>query len=283
MEIENLCKNFGPVKALDGVTISDICGIHGFLGENGAGKTTLMRIIATVLEKDLGTVSHNEVTWDEKRKVRKMIGYLPQKFGIYHQLTVREVLEHMAMLKEIDGDIKAEIDKAIQVTNLCDKEDAKAGTLSGGMMRRLGIAQAIMGDPEILIVDEPTAGLDPEERMKFRILLREIGAHRTVLISTHIVEDAEAVCDRVTVMHRGKVMATGTCEEIKRAACGKTWRAAVPGSSMPELVKEAVITDRKMINNTDEIRILCDRKPCDGAEPVNPVLEEGYMYIIHSV
>ncbi|MBR4146030.1 MAG: ATP-binding cassette domain-containing protein [Lachnospiraceae bacterium] len=281
MRIEEVSKSFGRFKALDAINISEIKGIHGFLGENGAGKTTLMRIIATVMEKDSGNIVHNDLFWDNKSEVRKIIGYLPQKFGFYHKLTVREVVEHMAILKEVTGDIEKEAERVIELTNLYSKIDTKVGALSGGMVRRLGIAQAILGNPEILIVDEPTAGLDPEERIRFRVLLHEIGANRIVLLSTHIVEDAESVCDRITVLHNGRAIMTGTGKEISDLADGKVWTLRVSDEYIIESLNEKNITSRKRCNDGYEIRLISDNKPAEDAMLTTPSLEEGYMYCIH--
>ena len=281
MNIDNLCKNYGKLKALDHICIENIKGVHGLVGENGAGKTTLMRIIATVLDKDDGQIIHGDLSWNDTAKVRRIIGYLPQKFGMYHKLTVREVLEHMAILKEVNRDIRSETDKVISLVNLEDKAEAKVGSLSGGMVRRLGIAQAILGDPEILIVDEPTSGLDPEERMRFRLLLRDIGVDRTVLFSTHIIDDAEDICDRVTVLHKGHVMMTGTCDEIIKNAMGKVWEITATDPLVGDGLKNVIITDRKKSGGGYIVRALSEDQPCSDAKSVEPSLEEGYLYLIH--
>ncbi len=281
MDIVNLTKHYGKLTALDAISVKDIKGVHGLVGENGAGKTTLMRIIATVLEQDSGEVVHENLSWDDKDKVRKIIGYLPQKFGMYNKLTVREVLEHMAILKDISGDIRSETDKAINLVNLEDKADSKVGTLSGGMVRRLGIAQAILGNPKILIVDEPTSGLDPEERMRFRLLLRDIGMDRIVLFSTHIIDDVGDICDKVTVLHKGHVMMTGTCGEIIENAKGKIWEVTIPETNIGALLKASVMTDRRRIGNQFVVRLISDKIPCNDAVPAEPSIEEGYLYLIH--
>ena len=281
MDIVNLTKHYGKLTALDSVSIKDIKGVHGLVGENGAGKTTLMRIIATVLNRDSGEIIHENMSWDDTDKVRKIIGYLPQKFGMYNKLTVREVLEHMAILKDISGDIKVETDKAVSLVNLEDKADSKVGALSGGMVRRLGIAQAILGNPKILIVDEPTSGLDPEERMRFRLLLRDIGMDRIVLFSTHIIDDVSDICDKVTVLHKGHVMMTGTGDEIIDNAKGKIWEVSLPETKIGEIIKNTVLTDRRKIGNQSVVRLISDKIPCDGAILVDPSIEEGYLYLIH--
>lgn len=280
MDINNLNKRYGKLKALDNVCIRDIKGIHGLVGENGAGKTTLMRIVATVLEKDSGSITHNGISWEETVKVRNIIGYLPQKFGMYHQLTVNEALEHVAILKRINGDPKEESKKVISLVNLDDKAESKVGSLSGGMIRRLGIAQAILGNPEILIVDEPTSGLDPEERMRFKLLLRQLGNRMTVLFSTHIVDDIEDVCDRVTVMHKGKVMLTGTAAEMIEMAQGNTWTVSSNEEKSGEELG-GVVTDCKYANGMFHFRLVSDKKPAESAVRAEPTLEEAYIYLLH--
>lgn len=273
-------KMYGKLKALDNICIRDIKGIHGLVGENGAGKTTLMRIVATVLEKDSGSITHNGISWEETVKVRNIIGYLPQKFGMYHQLTVNEALEHVAILKRINGDPKEETKKVISLVNLDDKAESKVGSLSGGMIRRLGIAQAILGNPEILIVDEPTSGLDPEERMRFKLLLRQLGNRMTVLFSTHIVDDIEDVCDRVTVMHKGKVMLTGTAAEMIEMAQGNTWTVSSNEEKSGEELG-GVVTDCKYANGMFHFRLVSDKKPAESAVRAEPTLEEAYIYLLH--
>ena len=280
MDINNLNKMYGKLKALDNICIRDIKGIHGLVGENGAGKTTLMRIVATVLEKDSGSITHNGISWEETVKVRNIIGYLPQKFGMYHQLTVNEALEHVAILKRINGDPKEETKKVINLVNLDDKAESKVGSLSGGMIRRLGIAQAILGNPEILIVDEPTSGLDPEERMRFKLLLRQLGNRMTVLFSTHIVDDIEDVCDRVTVMHKGKVMLTGTAAEMIEMAQGNTWTVSSNEEKSGEELG-GVVTDCKYANGMFHFRLVSDKKPAESAVRAEPTLEEAYIYLLH--
>jgi len=275
-----LNKMYGKLKALDNICIRDIKGIHGLVGENGAGKTTLMRIVATVLEKDSGSITHNGISWEETVKVRNIIGYLPQKFGMYHQLTVNEALEHVAILKRINGDPKEETKKVISLVNLDDKAESKVGSLSGGMIRRLGIAQAILGNPEILIVDEPTSGLDPEERMRFKLLLRQLGNRMTVLFSTHIVDDIEDVCDRVTVMHKGKVMLTGTAAEMIEMAQGNTWTVSSNEEKSGEELG-GVVTDCKYANGMFHFRLVSDKKPAESAVRAEPTLEEAYIYLLH--
>lgn len=280
MKIHDVSKNYGKIRALDKVSIAFGKGVHGLLGENGAGKTTLMRVITTVIEQDSGTIEHDGVSWDNKDEVRKMIGYLPQKFSLYKQLTVRESLRHIAILKGMEDGWKREVDNAIKEVNLEEKADSRIGELSGGMVRRLGIAQAVLGNPEIIVVDEPTAGLDPEERMRFRLLLRRIGVGKTIILSTHIVDDVEAICDNLTILHKGKVIITGTPNEIKSMAKGKIWRTSLSRDDYMKLVEGKLITDQKIEDEFYDIRFMSDESPDIKAIPVEPKLEEAYMWLL---
>ncbi|MBR4144997.1 MAG: ABC transporter ATP-binding protein [Lachnospiraceae bacterium] len=280
MEIHDVSKNYGKVRALDKVNIAFGEGVHGLLGENGAGKTTLMRIITTVIEQDSGTIEHNGVSWDNREEIRKMIGYLPQKFSMYKQLTVRESLRHIAILKGMEKGWKLAVDNAIESVNLEEKADSRIGELSGGMVRRLGIAQAILGNPEIIVVDEPTAGLDPEERMRFRLLLRQLGVGKTVILSTHIVDDVEAVCDNLTILHKGKVVITGTPKEIKSMAEGRIWKASLSRDDCMKLAEDKLITDQKIEDGGYDVRFVSDDTPDIKAVPAEPRLEEAYMWLI---
>ncbi len=234
IEIENISKCFGKKAALKNVSLSFQSGICGLLGQNGAGKTTLMRILSTVLDADSGTIRLNGEICN-KSHMRQNIGYLPQQFSMYKGLNVEESLRHISVLKNIaHTDALAEIDKVLEAVNLSDRRKSKIGSLSGGMLRRVGIAQALLGNPALLIVDEPTAGLDPEERLRFRDLLSDIGSDRMILISTHIVEDIEAVCDYAGILSRGIVLAQGTLEELKNAVKGKVWEAETENKINPD-------------------------------------------------
>ncbi|WP_179165742.1 ABC transporter ATP-binding protein [Streptomyces sp. Amel2xC10] len=204
--------------ALDGVDVTLGRGVHGLLGPNGAGKTSLIRVLATVARPDAGRVEMlGEDVGDPRRRgpVRARLGYLPQEFGHYPGFTVREFVAYMAWLKEMPAaDTPAAVARAVDRVGLTDRADAKVRTLSGGMVRRVGIAQAVVNDPEILLLDEPTAGLDPEQRVEFRALLRELGTRATVVVSTHLVEDVAAACTEVTLLDEGRVAYRGTPDAL---------------------------------------------------------------------
>ncbi|MEV6110366.1 ABC transporter ATP-binding protein [Streptomyces sp. NPDC051940] len=208
--------------ALDGVSLSFDAGVHGLLGPNGAGKTSLIRVLATVAEPDAGEVrllGEDIASTRSRTSVRRRLGYLPQDFGYYPGFTVREFVSYVAWLKEMPGaHTPAAVERAVARVDLTDRIDAKVRTLSGGMVRRVGIAQAIVNDPELLLLDEPTAGLDPEQRVEFRDLLRELGRTAAVIVSTHLVEDVATACREVTLLADGQVAYRGTTEQLTALA-----------------------------------------------------------------
>lgn len=274
IELKNISKKYENKIALNEISIQFKQGMYGLLGPNGAGKTTLMRIIASVMEPDSGHIyiDGQPISFG---KMRQQIGYLPQHFSFYGNLTVEESLQHIAYLKNITKQhISDEVECAISEVNLVDKAKSRVGSLSGGMLRRLGIAQAIIGSPQMLIVDEPTAGLDPEERVRFRNLLSEICENRTVLISTHIVEDIEFTCNEIIFLNHGNMIKTDSYENILHELTGKIWE----------------IQSDKLIKNSDEFMILSKSKDANGfvykvfsdnqpsnSVSVNPSLEDAYL------
>ncbi len=220
--ITNLSKNFKKVHALNDVQLTIKPGIHGLLGPNGAGKTTLMRILATILSPDAGEIHWGALDWAHPAQIKGQAGYLPQQFSMYKSLTVREALRDVALFKDIPAaDEKQAIAHALDVTHLTEFAGRRVGQLSGGMLRRLGIAQAILGGPKLLILDEPSVGLDPMERIQLRKLLRDADDGQCIiLLSSHIVGDIESLCDTVTVMDKGRVLLTGSLAEVQQAAAG---------------------------------------------------------------
>ncbi len=213
--IEDLKKNFGNVEALKGISLHLKTGMFGLLGKNGAGKTTLMRILATILNKSDGNVKVCEFDIKETKEIRKITGYLPQEFSFYPNLKVYEALEYLGILSGMDmKSIRSRSTELLDQVNLNNVRKMKVKALSGGMKRRLGIAQAIIHDPRVLIVDEPTAGLDPEERVRFRNLLSDIAEDRIVILSTHIVEDIEKTCDKLAILDKGKIVFNGNIKDL---------------------------------------------------------------------
>ncbi|ASS76532.1 hypothetical protein CIG75_17245 [Tumebacillus algifaecis] len=279
LKLEQVSKNFGKVRALEDISITIPTGMFGLLGPNGAGKTTLMRILTTLLPKSGGQISFGEVDWSKTQEVRGLIGYLPQNFSLYKQMKVHEVLDHLAVLKGLQKNRAQIIEQVLQQVNLYDQKDKKIGQLSGGMVRRVGIAQAILGDPPILIVDEPTAGLDPEERIRFRKLLRQLGEHSIVIISTHIVEDIEATCDRAAILHQGKLIAHGYIGELGELAEGNVWHLEVTQDEYYQVADSLHVISSHRVGDRYQVRFLANIPPI-GAVPVSPSLEEGYLYLM---
>jgi ABC-2 type transport system ATP-binding protein len=213
--IENLSKNFAEVRALKNVSLRIEQGMFGLIGRNGAGKTTLMRILSTLLNKTSGKVSICGIPSENPKEIRRLIGYLPQDFSIYPNMRVEEAMDYLGVLSGLDGNTRRKrVKELLHEVNLTDSRRLKVKALSGGMKRRLGIAQALLHDPRVLIVDEPTAGLDPEERIRFRNLLCDIAGNRIVLLSTHIVEDIEKTCEKIAVLNRGDLIYAGMLKDF---------------------------------------------------------------------
>jgi ABC-2 type transport system ATP-binding protein len=224
VEITELTRRFGRTQAVAGVDLALEAGVFGLLGPNGAGKTSLLRMLATVIPPSSGTLrllGRDPGSYGPRRDIRRRLGYLPQNLGYYPGFTVAEFVEYFALLKDMPpGRVPAAVATAVERTGLGDKARAKLRTLSGGMLRRAGIAQAIVNEPELLLLDEPTAGLDPEQRVAFRSLLRDLGERATVIVSTHLVEDVGAACTRVALMNQGKILFYGTPAELTARADG---------------------------------------------------------------
>jgi ABC-2 type transport system ATP-binding protein len=224
VETADLTRRFGRTQAVAGVDLTLEAGVYGLLGPNGAGKTSLLRMLATVIPPSSGTLrllGRDPGSYGPRREIRRRLGYLPQDLGYYPGFTVAEFIEYFALLKDMSpGRVPAAVATAVERTGLGDKARAKLRTLSGGMLRRAGIAQAIVNEPELLLLDEPTAGLDPEQRVAFRALLRDLGERATVIVSTHLVEDVGAACTRVALMDHGKILFYGTPAELTARADG---------------------------------------------------------------
>lgn len=215
IKISNLSKQFGNKTALDDVSLEINSGMFGLLGRNGAGKTTLMRILTTLLTKTSGDITICDIPIEKSREIRKIVGYLPQDFSMYPNMTVYEAMDYLGVLSEIPSKKRKDIVlELLDKVNLYDCQKVRIKALSGGMKRRLGIAQAIMHDPKVIIVDEPTAGLDPEERMRFKNLLSDISKDKIVILSTHIIEDIEETCENVAILNKGKVIYNGKTEKL---------------------------------------------------------------------
>ena len=280
LQVENLSKNYrGNVRALRGVQISLQPGILGLLGPNGAGKSTLMRILATVTRPSSGRVLWNEADIAQNPdSLRNKLGYLPQDFGVYPNLSAIEFLEYLAAVKGISADAaNKRISELLELVNLADAAKRPLGGYSGGMRQRVGIAQALLNDPQLLIVDEPTAGLDPEERVRFRNLLSELSGERIVILSTHIVSDVEAVATSIAVLAHGQLLAYDSPEGLLASVAGKVWEVVVPSSELPALRQKYLISNTAHRSDGVHARVVANVAPGAGARPLEPSLEDAYL------
>ncbi|WP_054949132.1 ABC transporter ATP-binding protein [Numidum massiliense] len=278
--IRHLTKDYGNKRALSDVTLEIPQGMFGLLGPNGAGKTTLMRIVTSLLPPTTGELTYGDVRWHHAHEVRQIIGYLPQKFSLYKHIKVGEALLHVATLKGMrKGEARREVDGVLEQVNLTEQRDVKIGKLSGGMVRRVGIAQAMLGNPEIIVVDEPTAGLDPEERIRFRKYLRRLSKETVVIISTHIVEDVAATCEQTAVLVNGSVRICDSTEKVAQQAVGKVWEMQVAEEDFYELSEELNIVSSQKAAGHYRIRFLSETPP-HGAEACQPHLEDGYLHLL---
>ncbi|HEV3254195.1 MAG TPA: ABC transporter ATP-binding protein [Candidatus Acidoferrales bacterium] len=259
-------------------------GVLGLLGPNGAGKSTLMRILATVTRPTEGRVLWND--GDIARSpdpLRQVLGYLPQDFGVYPHLTALEFLEYLAAVKGLDGAAaRRRIDELLAVVNLSEARNRPLGGFSGGMKQRVGIAQALLNDPQLLIVDEPTAGLDPEERVRFRNLLSELSGERIVILSTHIVSDVEAVATDIAILRGGRLLAHAAPEELLRSVEGKVWECVIASAEVPAAKQKYLISTSARRADGVHVRVVSAERPEGGAVNVPPTLEDAYLHHISS-
>jgi ABC-2 type transport system ATP-binding protein len=284
LRIENLSKRYpNGTQALDGVSLTIPQGMFGLLGPNGAGKSTLMRTLATLQEADSGSVRLDDIdVLRQKDEVRKRLGYLPQEFGLYPKVSAQTLLSHFAQLKGI-GNAKERRDvvqRLLRQTNLWEHRNKALGSYSGGMKQRFGIAQALLGNPRLIIVDEPTAGLDPEERVRFHNLLSAIGENVVVILSTHIVSDVSDLCRQMAIIHQGRVRAAGDPTELVTQLNGRVWKKAIAGSAVAEYQQRFKVISMHMFGGRNVLHVLQDDLPEAGFEPVAPDLEDLYFATI---
>jgi ABC-2 type transport system ATP-binding protein len=272
----------GSIWGLKDFTLEVGPGILGLLGPNGAGKSTLMRILATITKPTSGTVIWNETDIVRSpNRLRAVLGYLPQDFGVYPNLNAVEFLEYLAAAKGLDRKTaRQRIEELLQVVNLVDAKKRPLGSYSGGMRQRVGIAQALLNDPELLIVDEPTAGLDPEERVRFRNLLSELSGARIVILSTHIVSDVEACATKIALIARGHLVTCAAPEKLLRSVDGHVWERVVPSAELPALRQQYLTSSTMHRTDGVHLRIVADEAPGSGAMPQPPTLEDAYLYWI---
>jgi ABC-2 type transport system ATP-binding protein len=285
LTINSLSKTYpNGVQALKNVSLSISTGMFGLLGPNGAGKSTLMRTIATLQEADEGTIQLNGIdVLKQKHKVRELLGYLPQEFGIYPEVTAEHMLDHIAVLKGIHNKKgrKQLINDLLHQTNLWDLRRTRLGEFSGGTKQRFGIAQALIGNPQLVIVDEPTAGLDPQERNRFHNILSEIGEHVVVILSTHIVDDVSELCTNMAIIHEGEVLLTAEPLKAMNALKGRIWSKVVSKNEFPEYKEKFEIVMTRLFAGKIVIHVLSDSQPDKSFEMIDPELEDVYFTTIN--
>jgi ABC-2 type transport system ATP-binding protein len=281
LSIRQVSKRYANgVQALNNISLDIPPGMFGLLGPNGAGKSTLMRTLATLQEPDKGQIYLGDINVvSQKEEVRQTLGYLPQEFGLYPKSTAEELLQYFAVLKGITSRAsrKEVVEALLKQTNLWEKRKQKLGGFSGGMKQRFGVAVALLGNPKLMIVDEPTAGLDPAERVRFLNLLSELGENSIVILSTHIVEDVSELCTRMAIINRGQILQEAeplkAVEELK----GRIWRRVVEKSKIAELEREYQIISTKLLSGRTVVHIYCEEDPGSGFELVAPDLEDVYF------
>jgi len=283
IDIDRLNKVYhGGIHALTDVDLVVPNGMYGLLGPNGAGKTTLMRILAGILRPTSGGIQVGEYDGTSERgrtAIKRILGYLPQDLGVYPDLNAREFLDYIAILKGMDGrrERRQRVEELLELVSLDDVATRKLKNFSGGMKRRVGIAQALLNDPKLLIVDEPTAGLDPEERIRFRNLLSDLGGDRIVVLSTHIVEDIAQTCRRLAIMNKGRIIFQGSTIELASEARGKVWTIS-SGGPRPE--GEITIVSTMNMGATVQYRVVGDLADSSTATPAEPSLEDSYVWLM---
>jgi ABC-2 type transport system ATP-binding protein len=281
LAIQNLTKTYpNGVKALDGVSLTVPQGMYGLLGPNGAGKTSLMRTIATLQEPDAGTIRLGEIdVLRQKDEVRRRLGYLPQDFGVYPRISAQDMLSHIALLKGItrSGERKDVVEAMLRRCNLYDVRKKSLTTFSGGMRQRFGIAQALIGNPQLLIVDEPTAGLDPGERNRFYNLLAEVGENVVVILSTHIVEDVMDMCSRMAIIHLGKVLFEGQPEDAIAQLRDRVWCRSIAKSELHDYEERYQVISSKLVGGRPFLHILSAQSLENSFLPASPDLEDVFF------
>jgi ABC-type multidrug transport system ATPase subunit len=281
LQIRNLSKTYANgVHALKDITLTVPTGMFGLLGPNGAGKSTLMRMIATLQEPDQGSIRFGDIdVLRQKDKVRETLGYLPQEFGVYPNVSAQRLLEHFAVLKGItDRRSRREIvDALLHQTNLYEVRNKKLGGYSGGMRQRFGVAVALLGDPTLIIVDEPTAGLDPAERVRFLNLLSELGEDAVVILSTHIVEDVSELCSRLAIIDKGTILLEAEPLRAVVALQGRIWRRVIQKAELPEIERVYSVISTKLLAGRTVVRVHSETSPGAGFDLIEPELEDVYF------
>jgi len=279
LEISHLSKTYANgVRALDDVSLTIERGMYGLLGPNGAGKSTLMRTIATLQDADQGTIRLGEIdVLGQKERVRSLLGYLPQDFGVYPKISAYDMLDHLALLKGLGAGRRQQVEAMLERVNLFEHRKKALASFSGGMRQRFGIAQALLGQPQLVIVDEPTAGLDPGERNRFYNLLSEVGENVILILSTHIVQDVMELCTNMAIINRGRVLFAGRPEEGTLALEGRIWRKSIAKVDMAAHEHQYRVISTKLIGGRPLIHVYQEQDPGDGFTPSAPDLEDVFF------
>src|SRR5512136_1453878 len=282
IETNNLSKAYKRVQALNDFTLKLNPGILGLLGPNGAGKSTLMRMLATITTPTGGTILWNgRDVVKNPEALRSVLGYLPQDFGVYPNLSDQEFLEYMAAIKGMSGEkARRRISDLLDLVNLREASRRPLGGYSGGMRQRVGIAQALLNDPQLLIVDEPTVGLDPEERVRFRNLLSDLAGERIVILSTHIVSDVESTATDIAIINKGQLKARARPEQLLKQMEGSVWEWLVTSQELPTIKQRFLVSGTIRRMDGVEVRAVSHARPCSGAQPVTPNLEDVYLTMV---
>ncbi len=287
LTIQNISKTYpNGVEALKNVSLKIGNGMFGLLGPNGAGKSTLMRTIAALQDSDEGTITVGDIDVSkDKQSLREILGYLPQEFGVYPKISANDLLDHLAVMKGITDtkQRKEVVESLLHQTNLWEAKDQKLGTYSGGMKQRFGIAQALIGDPKLIIVDEPTAGLDPMERNRFHNLLSEIGENVIVILSTHIVDDVSDLCNNMAIILNGEVHLVGEPIQLIKKLDQKVWKGLIEKSELVEIEKENDVISSRLYLGKVQVRIFSESPMQNGFESVNPEIEDLYFATINGL
>ena len=286
IEVKGLSKSYGKVQVLKDIDLQIDTGLFGLLGPNGAGKTTLMKVLSTILPwKDGEVTIYDYDLLKEGDKVRELLGYLPQHFHAPGQFTGKEFLHYVGSMKGLSDKKERtdQVERLLEEVNLLPQANKKVKSYSGGMKRRLGIAQALLGSPKLIILDEPTAGLDPSERIRFRNIIEKLSKNYTIILSTHIISDIESSCEKLAVLNNGEVLFQGTTESLAEHAVNFVWELAVASSEYDQIEKEhAIISSRREKDNV-VFRLISNGSPDVRAVAVKPTIEDGYMAVINGV
>ena len=285
IEINHLNQYYGKKQVLYDINLSISTGMFGLLGRNGAGKTTLLKTLVTLLPTNEGEIRMNGIDIHDQKRIRSIIGFLPQEFSMYGNMTAYQALDYLAVLSELDKRTRqARINALLEQVNLTIHKNVKVKAMSGGMKRRLGIAQALLNDPKILVVDEPTAGLDPEERLRFRNLLAEVSENKIVLLSTHIAGDIEAAAENVAILEQGRILFSDSIEQLLLNAQGKIFSVQIPRTELNTAKKQVQVISLQQDGSTSHLRFIGNPDAAIMRHPLvieeRPTLEDAYLYLL---